>query len=79
MRKKDIWLVVCALVIAVVLSVAQFASQSVPTGSWGLHFQSSGQTPVAPADADQLAQFDAAFVGDPQEKVLVPIRFLKEK
>lgn len=70
MRKKDIWLVVCALALALVLSVVQFASQSIPTGSWGLSFQASGQTPVAPASQEKLAEFDAAFVGDPREKVL---------
>ena len=42
----------------------------VTTGSWGLHFQEEGQAPVGNAGSTALAQYDAAFLGDPSEPVL---------
>ena len=41
-----------------------------PTGSWGLSFQQEGQTPIGPAGIDVLKNYDAAYVGNTQEKVL---------
>ena len=70
MRKKDFWLILCALAVALALSVAQFAFQSVPTGSWGLHFQGAGQTPEGPASGEALKQYGAAYAGGTEEKVL---------
>ncbi|MCD7813049.1 MAG: polysaccharide deacetylase family protein [Lachnospiraceae bacterium] len=40
------------------------------TENWGLSFQEEGKTPVANATAEELAQFDAYFVGDTEEKVI---------
>ena len=42
----------------------------VTAGSWGLHFQEEGQAPVGNAGPTVLAQYDAAFLGDPSEPVL---------
>lgn len=44
--------------------------EALETGSWGLSFQTEGQAPVGNATADQLAAYDAAFLGDTSEKVL---------
>ena len=70
MRKKDICIAACALVAAVVLGITQFLPASVSAGSWGLSFQTQGQPPVGNASAAALKQYDAAFLGDTQEKVL---------
>ena len=70
MRKKDFWLILCAVAAALVLAVGQFTSQAVTTGSWGLSFQHSGQAPAGPASRETLRQYNAAYVGDPKEKVL---------
>ncbi|MCD8075199.1 MAG: polysaccharide deacetylase family protein [Lachnospiraceae bacterium] len=40
------------------------------TENWGLSFQEEGKTPVANATAEELAQFDAYFVDDTEEKVI---------
>ncbi len=47
-----------------------FGGKAVAAGSWGLSFQEEGKTPVASASPTILAQFDAAFVGNTDEKVL---------
>lgn len=70
MRKKDIWIVIVALFAAVVLVVGQFAEQAVETGAWGLSFRQEGQPPSGPAGNTQLQKYDAAYLGDPAEKVL---------
>ena len=70
MRKKDFWLILTAVVAAVILAVGQFASEVIPTGSWGLSFKASGQAPVGPSSREKLKEYDAVYVGDPEEKVL---------
>ena len=70
MRKKDFWLIITAVVAALVLAVGQFAVQALPTGAWGLSFPSAGAAPNGPADTRTLQTYDAAYVGDPSEKVL---------
>lgn len=44
--------------------------EALETGAWGLSFQTEGQPPVGNATAEQLAAYDAAFLGDSAEKVL---------
>ncbi len=52
------------------LILVQAGVGAVETGAWGLSFQTQGQTPQAPASARELARYGAAYVGDPEEKVL---------
>jgi peptidoglycan-N-acetylmuramic acid deacetylase len=40
------------------------------TGAWGLSFRAEGQPPVGPAGPRQLAQYDAAYLGDTSQKVI---------
>ena len=70
MRKKDICIAACALVAAVVLGLTQFFPAAASAVSWGLSFQTQGQPPVGNASAAALKQYDAAFLGNTQEKVL---------
>ena len=70
MRKKDLWIVIIAVCAALVLVFSQFAEMSVETGAWGLSFRQEGQPPSGPAGTIQLAQYDAAYLGDPNEKIL---------
>ena len=69
MRKKDLWIIGTALLIAIVLAIGQF-SEVLPTGSWGLSFQKEGESPAAPASQAQLEKLDAAYLGNTSEKVL---------
>ena len=70
MRKKDLWILFGAVGLAVVLAVVQFWNSVLPTGSWGLSFRQEGQPPIGNAGADQLRQYDAAYMGDTGKKVL---------
>ena len=70
MRKKDFWLILAAVIAALALAIGQFTSEILATGAWGLSFKASGQAPVGPASGEKLRQYDAAYVGDPEEKVL---------
>ena len=70
MRKKDFWLIITAVVAALALAIGQFASAAITTGAWGLSFPSAGSAPNGPASREQLREYDAVYVGDPEEKVL---------
>jgi len=70
MRKRDLWIAGIALGIAVTVAVAIFSGSALETGSWGLSFRKEGQSPVGNADAERLRQYDAAYLGDPGEKVM---------
>ena len=70
MRKKDFWLIITAVVSALILAVGQFAVQALPAGAWGLSFPSAGAAPNGPADTKTLQTYDAVYVDDPSEKVL---------
>lgn len=69
MRKRDLFIIFGAVAAALVLAASQFFLQGVETGAWGLSF-SSGQTPSAPVSREKLKQYDAYYIGDPEEKVL---------
>lgn len=70
MRKKDMFMVLVALCAALILLITQFEPKTIAAGSWGLSFRSEGQPPSGPASTAQLSQFDAAYIGAPNEKVL---------
>ena len=70
MGKRDIWILVAAICIALMLVLGQFVGGAVETGSWGLSFRQEGQPPIGPAAAEQLKQYDAAYIGDSTQKVL---------
>ncbi len=70
MRKKDLWIIVCAVCLAFVLGCRLLLVGSVPTGSWGLSFHQEGQSPTGSASNAQLSRYDAAFLGDTAQKVL---------
>ena len=44
--------------------------EAVETASWGLSVPHPGESPVGNATAEELAAYDAAFVGDGSKKVL---------
>ena len=70
MGKRAI-LLAAALVLAVTAMITvQFTTDSIPAGAWGLSFRQEGLTPSGPATADELARFDAAYVGNDTKKVL---------
>lgn len=56
------------LVLVTVAGVRQ--ARVLPTGSWGLSFQTEGEAPVGNATAEKLREYDAAFVGDTSRRVI---------
>lgn len=70
MRKRYVWIIAAVLCATLFLTISTIRGASIPTASWGLSFQTQGQAPHGPATAAQLAKFDAAYLGDTQEKVL---------
>ena len=60
------------LLSAVVLALCWIYADTavIPTGSWGISFQTDGQPPVGNTSQTVLSRYDAAYVGDPEEKVL---------
>ncbi len=52
------------------LTVSVSRRQAVETGSWGLSFQTEGQTPVGSASREELAAYQAAYAGDPTQQTL---------
>ncbi len=70
MGKKDIVIILGTVLAAVLLVFAQMRPATVTTASWGLSFQQEGQAPSGPASAQQLKQYDAAYLGNTEERVL---------
>ena len=70
MKKKDLMIVAGALIAAILLSIAQLHRQVITTGAWGLSFSKEGQAPSAPASAQELEKYDAAYIGNTEEQVL---------
>ena len=70
MRRRDILIVIGAMLLALGLTGWVLASAVVETGSWGLSFRQEGQAPDGPLDAGKLREMDAAYVGSGAEPVL---------
>ena len=70
MRKRDVWLIVVALLLAVGFGIRCVWSNVMSTGSWGLSFRTEGAPPIGPAGSAQLKKYDAAYLGETGEKVL---------
>ena len=70
MPKKDLWIIICAVCLAVVLGISQLFSGVVATGAWGLGFSQEGQPPTGSASSAQLKKYDAVYIGNTAEKVL---------
>ena len=67
MSKRWILLFSAAVALLAVL-LHYLPGQALATGSWGLSFQKEGYAPKGPATAEELKQFDAAYLGDTTSK-----------
>ena len=70
MRRRDLIIAAAAVLCAFAAGVWVLRGSVLETGSWGLSFRQEGQPPIGNADRKQLQQYDAAYIGDPGEKVL---------
>ena len=64
----------CAALVIGMLSLGNYREQASYTAAaadnWGLSFQQEGQPPIANASAEQLAGYDAYYVGNTAEKTI---------
>ena len=70
MRKRDIFIIIGVVALAIVMSTICIFNSTVETGSWGLSFRTEGSAPVGNAGSAQLAQYDAVYLGDTTQKVI---------
>ena len=70
MRKRDIFLLIGALAVALVLTFCILRGEILETGSWGLSFRQEGTAPLGPAGVDALRALDAAYLGDTTQPVI---------
>ena len=70
MRRRDITIALGALLLGLAAAVGIIQNSVLETGSWGLSFRQEGAPPIGTAGKDQLAQYDAAYIGNTGEKVL---------
>lgn len=70
MRKRDIYMIVGVIVLAICLGIGIFRQEAVETGAWGLSFRTEGAAPVAPVEQSLLWRYNGAYIGDTSEKVL---------
>lgn len=68
MGKRELWIGFGAIALALVLVVLQLYRPAVEAGAWGLSYTS--EIPQGPANAQQLSQYNAFYVGDTSQKVL---------
>lgn len=52
------------------LQLPQETASVLPTGSWGLSFQTPGQAPVTDVSQDELEAYDAKYIGNTEEKTI---------
>ena len=50
--------------------IVQFSTDAIATGAWGLSFRQENTAPIGPANAEELARFNAAYLGSTNEKVI---------
>ena len=70
MGKRDLLILLFAILLAAGMAVWIFITDGMETGSWGLSFRQEGAPPVGNAGRDQLKAYDAAYLGDPAKKIL---------
>ena len=70
MRKRDLLIIWLAILVTIAVVAGVIGNQSIETGSWGLSFQTEGMPPIGNTDSAHLRRYQAAFVGDPGEKVI---------
>ena len=70
MGKRDWLILIFALLLAAAAAVGVLRGTILETGSWGLSFREAGRAPIGNAGVDQLKKYDAAYLGNTQERVI---------
>lgn len=68
---KKYGIAIAAMVVIVCIVISYGSKENVlPTGSWGLSFQTEGEAPIGNTDQAILSKYDAAYLGDTTEKTI---------
>jgi peptidoglycan-N-acetylmuramic acid deacetylase len=70
MRKKELFLLLGAVAAIAALIISQFTYKTIETGAWGLSFRQENTAPIGPASAEELSRFNAAYLGNTQDKII---------
>ena len=70
MRNRDLVILIGAIILAIVMTVGIFRTAVLETGNWGLSFRQEGAAPIGPAGTEQLAKYDAVYLGDSSKQVI---------
>ena len=70
MRKQDYGVLALAVLMIIAMVLVPMMGDVIETGAWGLSFRAEGSPPIGPAGAEELRQYDAAYLGDPTDKVI---------
>ena len=70
MEKRDLIIILAALLAAIVLAAAIFSGNTLEVGSWGLSFREEGAPPVGTAASSALKKYSAAYLGDTTKPVI---------
>ena len=70
MQKRNLILLLVAIITVLAVILVQFTADTITTGAWGLSFRQENTAPIGPAGSDELARFNAAYLGNTQEKVI---------
>ena len=70
MRKRDVFLLLGAVLAITAMVIVQFSTDAIETGAWGLSFRQENTAPIGPANVEELARFNAAYLGNTNEKVI---------
>ena len=70
MRKRDLFILIGALIVALGMGLYIMLGQAAQTASWGLNYRTEGIAPQGPDSAGELAKYDAVYVGNTEEKVI---------
>ena len=70
MEKRDLIIIIAALVAAIALAAAIFSGNTLQAGAWGLSFREEGAPPTGTASSSALEKYGAAYLGDTTEPVI---------
>ena len=70
MKKRGILLALTVVLAMAAIITVQFTTDVLPAAAWGLSFQKDNTAPKGPATREELARYDAAYLGDTSRKVL---------
>ena len=70
MGKRDLLILIGAIVLAIVMTVGIFRQAVLETGSWGLSFRQEGTAPSGTVSPEKLREFDGVFLGDTTQQVI---------